>query len=266
MDKLPENWCIKGTHTQVLEYATKNGVMPPYTNKENYYHFPSFSTNWGGHGTSSRSIENGYTEITFNQFKRWVLKEDKKVMGYRAPHDLFKGRIKAGEIFSEYSQDKFVMYSKNHTTSGVPTEIVENWKAVYESEFKEGDWVRWEGVNPVTGKVIGKSSNWTDCYKLDVNGNLDTHDSCNVKHLRFATPEEVRIAQNKTLPEIGGKKGKDLGKSIKYGCTEMNKSYIKRLYTLLREDVSIESVNISTTIVSMGKLKDVVDYINENKD
>ncbi len=60
--------------------------------------------------------------------------EEANLIGFKAPFDLFKGRIKAGSVFTEYSSEGFVMYNKDHMTSGVPTEIVETWEPVFEEE------------------------------------------------------------------------------------------------------------------------------------
>lgn len=71
----------------------------------------------------------------------YALYQKKEFIGYRAPYDLFKGRIKKGDIFSLYSADKFVMYNEKHKTSGIPTEIVHKWEKVYEEdEIKFGDY------------------------------------------------------------------------------------------------------------------------------
>lgn len=65
-------------------------------------------------------------------FPKRPFPREKKIVGYKTPFDLFDGRIKKGSIFSEYSPKKLVMYSKDHTTTGVPTEIVHSWEPVYE--------------------------------------------------------------------------------------------------------------------------------------
>jgi len=81
----PEKWCIKSSEEEVRQYVNKHGECPPYTEKElytSYAHFPSFSENC----TTSGEIKDGYTEITFEQFKKYVLKQEtmgKKIIGYK---------------------------------------------------------------------------------------------------------------------------------------------------------------------------------------
>jgi hypothetical protein len=69
----------------------------------------------------------------FESVKRSFPKE-KTPIGFKAPHDLFRGRIKKGSIFSLFSPKKLVMYTPSAPSSGVPTEIVETWEPVYEEK------------------------------------------------------------------------------------------------------------------------------------
>ena len=58
--------------------------------------------------------------------------EKRKIIGYKAPYDLFQGRIKKDNIFSIPSSYNLVMYTPSHMTRGVATEIVQTWEPVYE--------------------------------------------------------------------------------------------------------------------------------------
>lgn len=77
--KVPEKWCVKDTaddkSIELYEYASIHGAIPPYgANKYSYkvyYHFPPSE----GCTTSDDIIE-GYTEITYNQFLKYVLKQN----------------------------------------------------------------------------------------------------------------------------------------------------------------------------------------------
>lgn len=77
LTELPEKWCIKSAEVELLNYVNKNGVNAgTYTTDElsmNYAHFPPYHR-----GTTHVEILQGYTKITFDQFKKWVLKEDEK--------------------------------------------------------------------------------------------------------------------------------------------------------------------------------------------
>lgn len=80
---LPKKWCIKATPataTLILKYFndgcgrdTTNG----YCILDDYYHYPCFagaaSFKFGQHSTTAK--QSNYTEITFEQFEKYVLKE-----------------------------------------------------------------------------------------------------------------------------------------------------------------------------------------------
>lgn len=68
--KFPDKWCIKVINQEIADYCTEYGECPPYNiNETNYAHFPSFDTSC----TTSEKIEKGYTEITYNDFQRFIL-------------------------------------------------------------------------------------------------------------------------------------------------------------------------------------------------
>lgn len=83
---LPEKWCVKFNYKEVVDYCNKYGACKPYYYHSSsdgvlFAHFPSFD---GGRFTTSKCIEKGYTEITFEQFKKYVIKEDeRKIIGYK---------------------------------------------------------------------------------------------------------------------------------------------------------------------------------------
>lgn len=73
---LPEKWCInREDKPEVIEWFNRNGtkdmdygdILLGY-----YTHYPS----WGSSNYTSSTIKDGYTEITLDQFKKCVLKEN----------------------------------------------------------------------------------------------------------------------------------------------------------------------------------------------
>lgn len=74
--KLPEKWCVLGDKQEVIDYSNIYGVSKPYEIVgHHYHHYPPYEFD-DLNGTSSTDIEEGYTEITFGQFKKYVLKEE----------------------------------------------------------------------------------------------------------------------------------------------------------------------------------------------
>jgi hypothetical protein len=73
LTSLPEKWVVRNPRNEESEklyaYANVHGAIPPYTDGT-WFHFPPYEG-----ATTKGKIAPGYTEITFDQFKRWVLKE-----------------------------------------------------------------------------------------------------------------------------------------------------------------------------------------------
>lgn len=79
---LPEKWCVRGNNQKeydlISKYVRKNGGSH-YTKKENFplAHIPYFTGNTYETSNFKESpISRGYTEITFEQFKKYVLSQD----------------------------------------------------------------------------------------------------------------------------------------------------------------------------------------------
>jgi hypothetical protein len=74
LTQLPKKWCIEANESnwmQIRDFIYSKGY-PSWRSYSPYYiHFP-FSI-YGGSAYSN--IQFGYTQITFDQFKEWVLNE-----------------------------------------------------------------------------------------------------------------------------------------------------------------------------------------------
>lgn len=69
---LPNKWCIKHTNNKELHEFFENYNHGGYSgSSNNFLHYPRFN----GSNCLSLEIKSGYTEITFDQFKKYVLKE-----------------------------------------------------------------------------------------------------------------------------------------------------------------------------------------------
>jgi len=97
---LPEKWAVKRTKeasSKVNEWLTKGTTVSYFSCDDEYAHYPNYQTNSGFYGGKhiKPSIQEGYTEITFEQFKEYVLKENtmKKIKGYNIKAE-YKGKEK----------------------------------------------------------------------------------------------------------------------------------------------------------------------------
>lgn len=71
---LPEKWCIKSGDRAVVDYCNMYGSIPKYTKSQcaQYYcHFPAWNR-----CTTVNHIVKGYTEISLEQFKEYVMKKE----------------------------------------------------------------------------------------------------------------------------------------------------------------------------------------------
>lgn len=93
VEELPEKWCVKMDNIEVVDYCNDNGEYPPYSlNEKIFAQFPSIDRR-----TGTDNIADGYTEITFDQFKKWVLKEDSKtpeIEGIKKPLSIREVQVK----------------------------------------------------------------------------------------------------------------------------------------------------------------------------
>ena len=151
----PEKWCIlrNEENYETVNKWFNNGLknISNYTDKDWCVHYPNYGDFKGfkkGFHLSS-TIKENYTEITFEQFQKYVLNkqdnnmENKEIIGYKAPYDLYNGNIKKGDLVTNL-KDRYVNNTRfkefeygviNKTDFWlVPKEIVETWEPVYKSK------------------------------------------------------------------------------------------------------------------------------------
>jgi hypothetical protein len=255
---IPEFWQIQRTletAAVINEWMNKHHVL------KHSYHRYNDPRGYVNNKNLNKRDEN-LPEITFEQFQKYVLNQtptqnmEKKIIGYKAPRDLFKGRIKQGDLFSEKSSEGFVMYNKNHMTSGVPTEIVETWEPVYEEEFKVEDWVVFDVEKAKDWENgAGYTDTWNAPHVLKIDGvgerNLQFKGEqhpyrqgqsfSNYKELfRKATPEEIKKAQTIKIGEYEAEFHPGL---VKFGCQRFRKEELETIQkALFRSDFTTELI------------------------
>lgn len=82
------------------------------------------------------------------------METERKIIGYKAPYDLFGGNIKANTVYKPVASKNNIVYAAtidgkvvDGGRTNLPKEIVETWEAIYEEEkkYKIGDWVITKG-------------------------------------------------------------------------------------------------------------------------
>lgn len=178
-ESFPEKWWIKPNTIEEAKEIAKwvdenfNALAKTWYSDKVYYHFKSHQ----GYANKEKGdvlydfCPAGHTKITFEQFKKHVLKQEEmkkqisnKIVGYKQPNDLFQGKVKAGTVWKNHQDISPEYYTPNgfSSTHSLPSEIVESWEPVYEEDikYKKGDWV----VIKYTGEYCTglNSSEWDE--------------------------------------------------------------------------------------------------------
>lgn len=113
---LPKKWAVRGFEEgdkKLANYANKYGALPPYTGHKSFHHFPPAD---GGSVTTAGVLYAGYTEITYEQFEKYVLKQDnmEEIIQYRVKPEFNKvSKI----LYETFNRDAFGGYARFDTKS-----------------------------------------------------------------------------------------------------------------------------------------------------
>jgi hypothetical protein len=228
----------------------------------------------------------GYNRIEFEQFI--FPEEEQKIIGRKAPIDLFDGKIKAGEIYKfdpnignvywpSFGDDN----GKNYT---LPKEICETWEPVYEEieeKFEVGDWVVF-----MSDKVeTFVNSFWSKDRVLQIDGINGSDDELYFnedqtmngyrlfhykKYFRKAIPEEIIKA--KTIV-VGGKNAEYIldsngSKSVRFGCCLITENQIRSLldiYNTIEKSTNFKYIVIKGYEIDSLLLKKILSILNRIK-
>jgi len=238
-----------------------------FDGSDNYYGY-GYPTRVSSHYARIEHFDENPTILTLQEWDE-IVNDKKEPIGYICPMDLFKGRIKKGSLFTEYSENKLVMYNKYHMTSGVATEIVHTWEPVYEETFVVGDWVTF-----VVDRCVGdlkhyKTGFWNKKMTFqisEIHKNVfnfsntyyyseDGLGAGNDKRLfRKATQSEIDEATK--LPVIGDYEGKYDKETqiVSYGCQSFSSELVNTLCDIGRlDDITVHSHKITKRDLLMIK-------------
>jgi len=211
---LPEKWCIqcnKDNYQIIYEWLRNNKQT-----KSNYIslggsdintkvHYPTFQYSpYGLNFHQSDNCQPNYTEITFEQFKKYVLKmEEREIIGYKLKEgcEQYKNAIKAlGSSMLFPNEMEYLTVEKN--TETIPNlqkaGVLDLWfEPVYKEEFKVGDYIySLDSSADYKQDVVYKIETFEDLdNKKNVlvackgdNNRLATKNKC---YFRKATKEEI---------------------------------------------------------------------------
>ena len=213
--ELPEKWCIK---PETLEQSKLIGkwldeCFSDVLNQNFYENSGMMGLYFGnnepgyvwGYGPSQ-----GFEEITFEQFKKYVLREetmDKKIIGYKLIKPEYeKIALKALGLQSAHKPFIIAGMLGYYVPKIKELGIMDWFEPLYEAEFKDGDWVYVLSDCPGGSKLkqgdVGKVTcydNPTPTFRVITNETKEAN-WVEPAHVRKATPEEIKAAQEVKMP------------------------------------------------------------------
>ena len=290
---LPEKWAVARNieNYRVLNDWCNSHKGVSGTDSENgYIHSHNYGYSWKGsdggyYYANLKQKHPDHTEITFEQFKKYVLKQeevmDKEIIGYKLKKDC-QQYLEAAEIIANFMPDGAIplerfleksqwgVFKENLEKAGV----LDLWfEPIYKEgpKYKVGDWVLtsnnangWgSGVSEVNNKILKITK--IDLEDLEFHGNryyFGKEMTAGKEIVRLATPEEIEKATTKEFP-IGSYKAvvKD-GNIIIDGKGRISVEAFNNLYEGWLQDAlgtTVEDYEVSLTVatIKIGCVKDI---------
>lgn len=260
---LPEKWAIYRTIENCKDINEWNNKQ--LRNGESYRCFANHSGEgdyFYSDASHTGTIREGYTEISFDTFKKLVLKhndmKDREIIGYKLKEDCENYAEAVADIafiYSYKSNRTIKEINKVISTSSICKEHLEKagvlnlwFDAVYAEEYKVGDWVVVKSIdqggsgngiftdNLIAQLCVKDISNATGILSENADFSVKNKSKYyNIKktHIqRKATPEEVKAAQYPQI-EVNGYKGEFFDDYVKFGCAKIEKEYILKINDIL---------------------------------
>lgn len=274
--KLPEKWVVKVTpkNADILtkwKIEVSNGRLNDPASEYEYVSYEG----------SGEGLNHEYTEITFEQFQKYVLKQeeemsDKKIIGYKLIKPEYEKaalKITGCDTYGWSSNSKFDMTATSiGAKRAVDAEILDKWfEPVFEEEYKVGDWVYVVsggagayGANDFVGQICSKSTAVNVNYggeqrhvkaELYVVNQNKSWGLCKDYKVRKAT--DVEIEQSKIpVINIRGYEARLSGDEVSFGCQTYDRDFVLQLGEFLE--------NSGLKIESKDDIMKVVEYFKNN--
>jgi len=221
---LPEKWHIIPNNPSELKIIGKWFDESEFAHPDDKTFYQNLSENLVGMvfgGKSSGNVINNLVgeEITFEEFKKYVLKEEtmeKKIIGYKLIKPEYKEAVYKITKLTNFSVlEKYLLpeYKTNLESYSKCVDdikdagVLDLWfEPVYEQEFKVGDYVTvikavggFNGEEGKTYKIFGWQENYENkfYYTEDCQPTINTNE---VK-VRLATAEEIKAAETIKIGE-----------------------------------------------------------------
>jgi len=252
--QLPEKWYI------IPKSKEEDAVLCKYRgggHTEGYENAALLSTKlW----EFSNRVGRKYIEITFEQFKKYVLKQDnmeKRLIGYelkpkfkhmrRAVEEItnFSNSGDSEEYFTNYFKSSLNLPSGNFAKILKEAGVLDLWfEPVYEDGFKVGDYVLLSNNAHGWGSLAESVNNkMLQITKIDLKDQSDVggryyfgrYKTVGQEIVRKATSEEIAKAQTPNIT-IKGYKAEFTEDSVTFGCQTYSKEFVITLAECLRRN------------------------------
>jgi hypothetical protein len=201
---LPVKWCVKDCK-KVTEYGAKR-----FHHKMGYIWEDAYLCIDESSGKYNYLKEKyNYTEITFEQFKKYVLNQNnmennKQIIGYKLIKEEYREAAYKIANVSCFVNDMVDFQENSYIKEKLEEAgVLDIWfEPVYEEEFKVGDWVTfWSEIDKKL--YSSKIKEWTPHNYCKLENGLEPF-----KHLiKKATPEEIEKASKTIVKMYSSNKG-----------------------------------------------------------
>lgn len=299
---VPRKWCISRNL-----HLDDNDVVTNYINKRFGTYFIKSQFRGGFYlidentrkvTHSSNRDKKDYEEITFEQFKKHILKyQDMDIIGYKLKPSCLQYKSVAFEIVYKTSGTSSLYLSGDADFLKIANDpdpgsisalksagVLDLWfEPVYDYGYKVGDWV-WSKQDAIMGTdLYNRGANPFEILAINeqgfvydlgsVEGNTDfnngnrscTYSMCNID--RIATAEEI-MAVTLSLPKINGYEGvlRANKTEVKYGCAYMSISKLRSIYNCetLSNNRNVKSITLDSNVtITMKQIKEILDFVDK---
>lgn len=280
VESFPDKWCIqidKENFTDVYAWLSKNrqgtavfsGVVRDGYGKrtgdsEAIVHYPATHGYYRAH--QHNNVKQGYTKITFEQFKQHILKvKTMEVKGYKLKSECKSFRSAAESITSSecFCGDEYDYSIEDNIAKLRRAGVLDKWfDIVYENKLKIGDWVcvTSPGSSSLEKGDVGTIVEFSGRVLRVETKSISWSNWVDAKQVRPATQAEIDSAQI-VLPKIGSWSGEYIKSRsmIKYGCKRFSIKTIKELI-----DLGIYNISIEDEEVTQDDLIQMIKYVKNN--
>ena len=202
--------------------------------------------------------------------------EEKEIIGYKLIKTEYAEAVYGilqwpNSAFIDKVKEGYVLETQTNISLLRQAGVLDLWfESVYKEskpEFKVGDYVRWEGLDPCVGIIKSYRLLLAEIEVYELEATSMPHQKyncCCVEYLKSITKEEYQKA---FIPQItiNDYKAEFFDDYVQFGCAKISKHVFKELAEMdnyKNSNTEIESVTIGKGVFSKEVIKEIADYYN----